>query len=68
MEVTYQRSNMTCEERDFKKAMASSYITVEWIFEEMKIYFSILDYKHKMKVLQYQAGSLSLAGMQLCNM
>eukprot|EP00171_Calliarthron_tuberculosum_P009482 IDg9482t1 len=68
MEVPYQGSNLNAEQRALYKAMSSSRITVEWIFKETKMYFSTLDYKRKMKVLEFPVGSLYMAGMLLSNM
>ena len=68
MEVPYQGSALSAEQRVFNKSMSLSRITVEWVFKEVKMYFSTLDYKRKMKVLESPVGSLYIAGMLLCNM
>lgn len=43
MEVRLQRSNLTAVQITFKKAMDGMRITVKWILEEVKIYFSAID-------------------------
>ena len=68
MEVPYQGRNLSAEQRAFNKSMSSSCITVEWIFKEVKMYFSTLDYKRNMRVLESPVVTLYTAGMLLCNM
>ena len=67
METTFQDSNLSAQQVAFNKAMCSARITVEWIFKEVKPYFTTMDYKRKMKVLESPVGSLYLAVMLLSN-
>ena len=48
--------------------LSTARITVEWIFKEIKMCFSTLDYQRKMKVLDSPIGPLYMAGVLLCNM
>ena len=68
VDVPYQGSNLSAEQREFNKSMSSSRITVESIFKEVKMYFSTLNYKRKLKVLESPVGSLYISEMLLCNM
>ena len=60
--------NLSAAQGALNKTMSTARITVEWMFKEVKMYFSTLDYKRKMKVLESLVGSLYMAGMLLCNM
>lgn len=68
MEVPNQGSNLTGNQKAFNKAMASVRITVEWIFKEVKLYFTTMDFKRKLKVLESPVGLLYSTSMLLCNM
>eukprot|EP00171_Calliarthron_tuberculosum_P021776 IDg21776t1 len=43
--VPYQGSNLAAHQRAFNKAMSAVRITVEWVFKEVKVYFTTMDYK-----------------------
>lgn len=68
MEVPFQGSNISPNQIAFNKAMSAARITVEWIFKEVKLYFTAVDFKRKMKVFESPVGSLYLAAMLLSNM
>ena len=67
MEVPYQGSNLSEEQKSLNKAMAASRITVEWIFKEVKQYWSTMDYKRKLRVGEFPVGALYIAAMLLTN-
>ena len=68
MEIPFQGSNLSAQQVAFNKAVSSARITVEWIFKEVKLYFTTMDYKRKMKVFESPVGSLYLAAMLRSNM
>ena len=47
--------------------MSGVRITVVWIFKEVKMQFTVLDYKRKMKLLESLVGLLFLCCMFLTN-
>jgi nuclease HARBI1 len=67
MEIPYQGSNFSEEQKYLNKAMSASRITVEWIFKEVKQYWSAMDYKRKLRVKECPVGSLYIAAMLLTN-
>ena len=67
MEVPIEGSNITADEKVCNKSMSKCRITVEWLFKEIKIQWTALDFKRKMKVGESPVGSLYLAGMLLSN-
>ena len=67
-EVPYQGSHLTPPQVAFNEAMSAVRITVEWIFKELKLYFTTADYKRKMKVLESPVALLYLALILLCKM
>jgi nuclease HARBI1 len=67
MEVPYQGSNLPEEQKYLNKAMSASRITVEWIFKEVKQYWSTMDYKRKLRVGECPVGALYIAAMLLTN-
>ena len=68
MEIPFQDSNLSVQQVAFKKAMYSARITVEWIFKDVKLHFTTLRYKRKMKVFESPVGFLYLAAMLLSHM
>ena len=52
VEVPYQGSNLTPPHVAFDKEMSAVRITVEWIFKELKLRFTTVEYKRKMKVFE----------------
>jgi DDE superfamily endonuclease len=67
MEVHYQGSNLSEEQKSLNKAMSSSRITVDWIFKEVKQYWGTMDYKRKLRVVEFRVGALYIAAMLLTN-
>jgi nuclease HARBI1 len=68
MEVPYQGSNLSEEQKSLNKAMSAIRITVEWIFKEVKQYWSTMDYKRKLRVGEFPVGALYIAAMLLTNL
>ena len=49
LEVPYQGSNLSAPHDAFNSAMSRERVTVEWYFKEVKLYWSTMDYKRKMR-------------------
>ena len=62
-----QGSNLTASQRAFIKAVSSVRVTVEWVFKEIKIYWPVIDFKRKLRVLEGPIGSMYLGAMLLQN-
>ena len=67
MEVPIERSNITADEEVCNKSMRKCRITVEWLFKEIKIQWTALDFKRKMKIGESPVGSMYLAEILLRN-
>lgn len=67
MEVLFQGALLSVAQAAFNAAMSRVRITVYWIFKEVKMCFTTVDYKSKMKVNESSMGLLYLPSMLLCN-
>ena len=67
MKVPFQGSHLQPMQWDFNGAMSRVRITVEWIFKEVKMHFTVVDFKQKMKLLESPVGLLFLYCMFLSN-
>lgn len=67
VDVSFQGSNVSPAQSSFSKAMFSVRIGVEWIFKEVIMKFSTIDFKRKMKVCESAVGILYLAAILLYN-
>ena len=67
MEVPFQGRELSAAQRAFNKAMSSVRIIVEWIFTEVKMQFTVMDFKHKMKLFESPIGLMFLCCMFFCN-
>jgi DDE superfamily endonuclease len=65
MEVPYQGSNLSEEQKHLNMAMSASRITIDWIFKEAKQYWSTMDYKRKLSVVECPVDGLYTAAMLL---
>ena len=68
LQVTYQGAEVPADERAFNLAMATGRITVEWLFKELKMYWTTMDYRRKLRVLQAPVDTLHIACMLLNNL
>jgi len=50
LEIPFQGSNLSTHQRAFKSPMASAGGTVEWLYNEIKINWTTVDFKRKLKV------------------
>ena len=65
--VPFSGSNLSDAQKAFNTAMAKSRVTVEWYFREVKRYWTLLDYRRKLRVKEAAVGSLYLAAILLTN-
>ena len=68
LEVPFQGSNLTHSQRALNVAMSRVRVTVEWAFKEVKLYWTTVDFKRKMRFAESPVGALYLAAMLLTNM
>lgn len=67
LQVPFQGSNLNPDQSAFNAGMAGARITVEWVFKEVKMYWSTTDFRRKLRVLQAPVGSLYLSAILLTN-
>ena len=67
LQVTFQGDNLLDAQHAHNTAMSSDRVTVEWIFKEIKLYWTTVDLKRKMCVNQSPVGSMYTAAMLLTN-
>ena len=67
MEVPIEGSEITADEKVCNKSMSKCRITVEWLFKEIKIQWTALNFRRKMKIGKSPVGSIYLAGILLRN-
>ena len=65
--VPFSGSNLSDAQKAFNTTMAKSRVTVEWYFREVKRYWTLLDYRRKLRVKEAAVGSLYLAAILLTN-
>ena len=67
LEVPCKGSNLSAPHRAFNSVMSRGIVTVEWYFKEVKLYWSTMDYKKKMRTGESPVGALYIAAMLLTN-
>jgi len=67
LEIPFQGAALSEDQTAFNKAMSGSRITVEWMFKEVKLYWTVLDFKRKLRIQESPVAALYLSGMLLCN-
>lgn len=67
MEVPLQRSDPTISPKALNQAMSKLGVTVEWIFDELKLYCTTLKFKREMSVAKASVGAIIFAAMILTN-
>lgn len=65
--IPFSGSNLSAEESAFNTAMSISRVTVEWYFREVKQYWTLLDFKRKLRVRESAVCALYIAGVLLTN-
>lgn len=67
LEVPFQGAHLGEDAIAFNAAMATSRVTVEWMFKEIKQFWTLLDFKRKLRIEQAPVAALYMAGMLLSN-
>lgn len=67
MEVPFTGAALNDNQAAFNKAMALARVTVEWMFKEIKQYWTTVDFKRKMKVGEAPVGKMYLCAILLTN-
>eukprot|EP00171_Calliarthron_tuberculosum_P001528 IDg1528t1 len=65
---TLYGSNLSPAQRAFNLAMSKVRVTVEWVFKKVKLYWTTLDFKRKLRIAEAPVGTLYICGMLLTNM
>jgi nuclease HARBI1 len=66
-EVPLSGYQVNKDQSSYNRAMSSCRITVEWIFKEVKMYWTFVDYKRKMRLLECPVGALYISALLLTN-
>lgn len=67
MDVPFSSANLTPAQRAANMSTASVRVTVEWMYKEVKLYWSTVDFKRKMRIGEGPVGLLYIAAMMLTN-
>lgn len=67
LEIPFQGSNISDNQNAFNKRMSEERVTVEWMFKEVKQYWTAVDFKRKMKLGEAQIGAMYMAALLLTN-
>jgi nuclease HARBI1 len=67
VEVPLSGHQVNEDQSAYNKAMSSCRISVEWIFKEVKMYWTSVDYKRKMRLLECPVGALYISAHLLTN-
>ena len=67
LEVPLQGAQLNENHKSFNMAISKSRVTVEWMFKEIKMFWTTMDYKRKLRILQAPSAALYFSGMVLCN-
>ena len=65
--VPFSGTSMNPPQQLFNKSMSSVRITIEWIFKEIKLYYSTVDFKRKLRLGESSVGMLYKAAMLVTN-
>lgn len=65
--IPFQGAELSEEQRVFNKAMSGSRNAVEWIFKELKQYWTVLGFKRKLRIGESPVAALYFSGMLLRN-
>jgi DDE superfamily endonuclease len=67
MEIYFTGTVLTAEQQARNVAMPSCRVTVEWLFKDIKLHWSTVDFKRKMLAGQSPVGAMYLAAMLVRN-
>lgn len=67
LETPFQGANLSLAQKAFNTAISTVRITVEWAFEQVKLYWTSVDFKRKLKVREIPISLLYQTGVLLSN-
>lgn len=67
-EVTYSRSTLSKGHMFFDKAISGSRLTAEWFFKEVKMCWTVVDFKSRFRLGESAIGKFYIAAMLLTNL
>lgn len=67
IDVPFQGANICPAARAANESTARARVTVEWCYKEIKLYWTTVDFKRKLRVGESSVGSLYIASMLLHN-
>lgn len=68
LEVSYQGSLLTGEQSAYNQAMSAGRTTDEWAFTEVRLYWTVIDFRRNMRLRGEQVVRLCLAAVLPANM
>lgn len=68
LEVPFQGFNLTAAQKLCNRAMAGSRATLEWMLKEIKLYWTTVDFKRKLRVGESSIRLLYIGEMLLTNL
>lgn len=68
LEIPFEGSNLSATKKSFNKAMSKVRVTVEWLFKEVKLLWSMVDSKRRMRICQAPVGLMYRAAVLLTNL
>ena len=67
LQVPLQGYNLPDAQRALNTTIPSARVTVEWIFKEIKLYWTTVGFNRKMRANQFPVGSMYTAAILLTN-
>ena len=67
LQPPFSNRELTPEMREFNKAMSAVRVSIEWMFDNIKKYFSFVDFKRQMKVYLSAIGKIYCVSALLQN-
>lgn len=66
-EILFHCKHLSDAHRTFNESKSSVRMTVEWMFNELKLYWSTLDYNRKLRISESPVAAVCLSAMLLSN-
>lgn len=65
--IPFRGSNLCEARRKFNEAMSMARVTVEWFFKEVKLYWTSVDFKRKLRINESGVSTMYIAAVLLTN-
>lgn len=52
LKVTFQGTSLTSYQEAYNKGMSTARVTLEWMFKEIKLYWTTVGFKRKLKIAE----------------